>query len=227
MIYLKKSLSPSHWQVKQFQFLQCHYLNFLWLYPGSSFVQNAPVPTLDLTADGEGIPVLVVRTNVPVQSMAQTNFGGFKFTGGNFSSNSGPKFNWGAVPSTSCLGLDGHPQRITPILVSSTRSQPEFSAVPKSPEEIQRDLDEFIKKHENEKAEQERVANQYRSTGFHYESMCKKTTPDSIVNLTNSTEQSSGANGHTIGSTTISSAEAEIIKKEVRDCVQQVFPGIN
>ena len=55
----------------------------------------------------------------------------------------------------------------------------------------------------------------------------KETTPDSTVNLTNSTEQSSGANRPTIGSTTISSSEAEIIKKEVRDIVQKAFPGIN
>ena len=47
------------------------------------------------------------------------------------------------------------------------------------------------------------------------------------MNLTNSTGQSSGANRHTIGSTTISSSEAEIIKKEVRDIVQKAFPGIN
>ena len=99
---------------------------FSMTIPGSSFVHHAPVPTLDLTADGEGIPVSAVQTNVPIQSMAQTSFGGFKFTGGNFSSDSGPKFNLGAVPSTSYTGLDRHPQRITPIPVSSVQNQPKF-----------------------------------------------------------------------------------------------------
>ena len=69
--------------------------------PEISLVQSAPVSTLNPTADGKGIPISVVQTNVPVQSMAQTSFGGFKFMGGNFSSDSGPKFNLGAVPSTS------------------------------------------------------------------------------------------------------------------------------
>ena len=195
--------------------------------PEISLVQSAPVSTLNLIADGKGIPISAIQTNVPVQSMAQTSFGGFKFMGGNFSSDPGAKFNWDAVPSTSYPRLDGHSRRITPAPVSSTRSQPKISAVPKSSEEIQRDLDEFIKKHEKEKAEQEMVANQYKTTGFNYEPMRKKTTPDSTVNLINSTEESSGANGPTIGSTTISSVEAETIKKEVRDCVQQVFRGIN
>ena len=71
------------------------------------------------------------------------------------------------------------------------------------------------------------MVTQYKSKGCNDDSMLQKTTPDSSVDLTNSTEQSSGANRPTIGSTTISSAEAERIKKEVRDCVQQVFPGIN
>ena len=55
----------------------------------------------------------------------------------------------------------------------------------------------------------------------------KMNTRDSSVNLTESTELSSGANRPTIGSTTISSAQAEIIKKEVRNTIQKVFPGIN
>ena len=146
---------------------------FSMAIPGSSFVQNAPVPTLDLTADGEGIPVSAVQTNVPIQSMAQTSFGGFKFTGGNFSSDSGPKFNGGAVPSTSYPGLDGHPRRITPVPVLPVRSQPKVPAVPRSPEEVQRDITEFIKKQEREKAERERVATQYKNTGFNDESVLK------------------------------------------------------
>ena len=42
--------------------------------PGSSFVQNAPVPTLDLNADGEGIPVSAVQTNVLIQSNDSDQF---------------------------------------------------------------------------------------------------------------------------------------------------------
>ena len=41
-----------------------------------------------------------------------------------------------------------------------------------------------------------------------------------------STGRTSGTIRPTIGSTTISTKQAEIIKKEVRDCVQQVFLGI-
>ena len=193
----------------------------------SSFVHHAPVPIIDITADGEGIPVSAVQTNVPVQSMAQTSFGGFKFTGGNFSSDSGSKFNLGAVPSTSYIGLDRHPQRITPIPVSSAQNQPKVPAVPRSPEEVQRDIAESIKKQEMEKAERARVVTQYKSKGCNDDSMLQKTTPDSAVDLINSMEQSGGANRPTIGSTAISSAEAERIKKKMRDCVQQVFPGIN
>ena len=44
---------------------------------------------------------------------------------------------------------------------------------------------------------------------------------------TDSTEPSSSANRPTIGSTTISSAEEEMIKKEVRGTIQKVFPRIN
>ena len=124
---------------------------------GSSVVHPAPVPIIDITADGEGIPVSAVQTNVPVQSMAQTSFRGFKFTGGNFSSDSGPKFNLGAVPSTSYTRLDRHPQRITPIPVSSVQNQPKVPAIPRSPEEVQRDVVESIKKQEMEKAEGARV----------------------------------------------------------------------
>ena len=195
--------------------------------PGSSFVQNAPLPKLDLTADGKGIPVSAVQTNVPVQSMAQTSFGGFKFTGEKFSSDSGPKFNVGAVPSTSYPGLDGHPRRITPVPASPVQNQPKVPAVPRSLKKFRGILLSLSRKKKSKKWKRERVVTQYKSKGFNDESMLQKTSPDSTVDLTNSTEQSSGANRPTIGSTTISSAEAEIIKKEVRDCVQQVFPGIN
>ena len=41
-----------------------------------------------------------------------------------------------------------------------------------------------------------------------------------------SSERTSGTIRPTIGSTTISTEKAEFIKKEVRDCVQQVFPAI-
>ena len=39
--------------------------------------------------------------------------------------------------------------------------------------------------------------------------------------------QTSGTNRSTIGNTTISTAEAMMIRKEVRSAIQQAFPGIN
>ena len=39
--------------------------------------------------------------------------------------------------------------------------------------------------------------------------------------------QNSGTNRSTIGDTTISTAEASMIRKEVRSAIQQAFPGIN
>ena len=91
---------------------------FSMAIPGISLVQSAPVSTINLTADGEGTPISAVETNVLVQLMAQTSFGGFKFTGENFSNDSGPKFNVGAIPVSTFPGLDGHPRRITPIPIS-------------------------------------------------------------------------------------------------------------
>ena len=85
--------------------------------PEISLVQRAPVSTINLNVDEERIPISAVQTNVPDQQVAQTSFGGFKFTGGDFSGLSSPKFNMGTTPSSSYPGLDGHPRRITPILV--------------------------------------------------------------------------------------------------------------
>ena len=49
---------------------------------------------------------------------------GFKFQG-NFSSQSRPEFNVGAIPASAYPGLDEHPRRITPIPISEGQFQPD------------------------------------------------------------------------------------------------------
>ena len=51
--------------------------------------------------------------------------------------------------------------------------------------------------------------------------------PRRITPIPMTTAQSSGNSQSTIGNTSISTREAEIIRKEVRDAVKRVFPGIN
>ena len=48
-----------------------------------------------------------------------------------------------------------------------------------------------------------------------------------VLESETATSQYSGANRPTIGETTISTAEASMIRKEVRSAIQQAFPGIN
>ena len=151
--------------------------------PGISLVQSAPVSTINLTADGERTPISAVQTNVPAQPMAQTSFGGFKFTGGNFSNDSGPKFNVGALPISTYPRLDGQPCRIIPISIS------------KGP-----------------------IQSDEMREGY---AQVAKTILGAKIHDPERTEES------TIGSTTISTEEAEIIKREIRDVVQRVFPRIN
>ena len=75
---------------------------------------------MDLGNGEHRIPFPAVSMNESVQnvqSAAQSSFGGFKFQG-NFSSQSRPEFNVGAIPASTYPGLDGHPRRITPIPIS-------------------------------------------------------------------------------------------------------------
>ena len=162
--------------------------------PGPNLVRNEPVSTVDFGNGEHRIPFPAVSTNESVQnaqSAAQSSFGGFKFQG-NFSSQSRPEFNVGAIPASTYPGLDGHPRRITPIPISEGQFQPD---------EIREGY--------------EQVAKTLFGAKIH-----------DPMRTEESTERTSGTIRPTIGSTTISTEQAEMIKKEVRDCVRQVFPGI-
>ena len=124
--------------------------------PETSLVQSAPVSAIDFKMNEERIPISAVQTNVPDQSMAQTSFGGFKFTGGDFSRFSSPKYDMGTTPSSSYPGLDGHPRRITPIPVSQNQSP--VQVMEKTPEEIQKGASDLIQRLENEKKAREDLA---------------------------------------------------------------------
>ena len=89
------------------------------------------VPPVSLAAVGPSIPHTplppVADVSIPIlrifqpssqpKQMTSAGFGGFKFQG-NFSSMSRPEYTMGAISTQSCPRLDGHPRRITPLLVS-------------------------------------------------------------------------------------------------------------
>ena len=94
----------------------------------------------------------------------------------------------------------------------------------KRSEELFEETYELIQKYERDKAENEKLAKKYADAQrtrhiFGVQPSDKKST--------DVTSRVSGSTKSTIGSTTISTEEAEIIKREVRDVVQRVFLGIN
>ena len=154
------------------------------------------------------------------------NFGGFSVPGNFY------------TPASATLpypGLDGHQRRITPIPVTPTLSQPSALHTPKSPEQLQREASELIQRLEKEKAEREEAAKKYREKleqerRKEWEQMTRGAFGAKIEEKqipTRSDDQSSGTERATIGNTTISTEQAEIIKKEVRETIAKTFPRIH
>ena len=161
--------------------------------PGPNLVRNEPALTVDFGNSEHRIPFPAVSTNESVQnvqSAAQSSFGGFKFQG-NFSSQSRPEFNVGAIPSSTYPGLDGHPRRITPIPISEGKFQPD---------EIREGYGQVAK------------------------TICGARIHDP-ARTEESTERTSGTIRPTIGSTTITTEQTEIIKKERAGLCSAGFPG--
>ena len=129
--------------------------------------------------------------------------------------------------------LDEHQSRITPTL-----SQLSVPAAQKSPKEIQRDASELIQRLEKEKAEDEILAKKYREMNQlkmdeeekrkGYAQIAQGVFGAKIVEEepTDSTNPNSGANRPTIGSTTISTDDAETIREEARKTIARAFLGI-
>ena len=100
-------------------------------------------------------------------------------------------------------GLDGHPRRITPIPISlsvlpSVTTASVCEGWFKTPE----------------LTEKERLIGERANAEEEVESFIQKGS------------QISGTNRSTIGDTTIDTAEAAMIRREVRSAIQQAFPGI-
>ena len=146
-------------------------------------MRNEPVLIVDFGNGEHRIPFPAVSMNESVQnvqSAAQSSFGGFKFQG-NFSSQSRPEFNVGAIPASTYPGLDEHPRRITSIPISEGQFQPD---------EIREGY--------------EQVAKTIFGAKIHDPARTKSPQKGLV-----------GPLGPTIGSTTISTEQAEIITKEV------------
>ena len=163
----------------------------------------------------EGTSVSVPQFDSPVQQTISSGFKGFNVPDGN------PSFSRPIPMSMPYPGLDGHQRRITPIPVSNVPAQPSVPAVQKSPEQIQKETSDLIQKLDREKAEQEALAKMYKETNEAekrkgWAQIAKRVLGAKFVEeekSTGSTSPSSGTNRPTIGSTTISTHEAETIRE--------------
>ena len=147
-----------------------------------------------------------------------------------------------STPGSSGLNVaanvaDVNVKRITPIPMSLPLSEPSFPAIQKSPEEIQRGTTELIQRLENEKKRQEELAKEYRKRNVfdrpkeqtEHVQMAQHVIGakvDEEQTTSHTTSQDSGVIRPTIGETTISSEQAEIIRDEVCSTLRKVFPGI-
>ena len=141
------------------------------------------------------------------------------------------EFDTPAGATTTYPGLDGHPRRITPISVAHIERNPEHLA------RIDAEMAEIWKKEEAKRGRAVSVKGNVAKPEV------QMYTDEKSVKNTKISEQgaraaeddgtsgqvasqSSGANRPTIGETTIFTAEAENIRREVRDALRQAFPGI-
>ena len=155
------------------------------------------------------------------------------------------------TPASATLpypGLDGHPRRITPIPISPASSVAPVQTA-KSPEQIKQETDDLIQRLRREKEEQEALAKEIEKrnvftmdaaefAGFNVNEKSvksQKTSERSAGGARLDDEQSpsgqatsqySGTHRSTIGDTTVATAEAAMIRREVRGALQQAVPGI-
>ena len=100
----------------------------------------------------------------------------------------------------------------------------------KTPEEIQQSASELIQRYEAEKAAREALPEKYKQAHMEKMKMGYAQVAQGVFGAKSSEEKSadstskaSGANRPTIGSTTISTSEAEVIRNEVRSTLHKVF----
>ena len=137
-------------------------------------------------------------------------------------------------------GLDGHPRRITPTPIFPTEGKTD-QPTPEQLAKCQQLNAEMAEMWKQEKAKRDRdVSTKGKMAGtgvqMYTEKSVKNTkmseqvaggADDGATEMSPAASQYSGTHRSTIGATTISTAEAATIRREVRGALQQAFPGIS
>ena len=129
-------------------------------------------------------------------------------------------------------GLDGHPRRIvpTPILTPEIPTSAMLGCSPDKQLTFEEEVEEMRKRRDESVAKLEMATStvnvQKSEKNIKMGEQVKDRANDDAALRSPATSQYSGTHRSTIGDTTISTAEAATIRREVRGALQQAFPGI-